>query len=116
MMDKTITLYHFENGKFIRSLIENCFYYDSNATNFNKTGLVSNDTFKVVINTSENIKIAEGKDIIVKGECEFEFNNESEKTQSESLKEFKTKHEYYTVNTASRNLFGGLSNIELSCK
>lgn len=116
MMDKTITLYHFKDGKFIRSVIENCFYYDSKSANFSKTGIINTDTFKVIISTNKDIEIKEGKDIVVKGICDFEFNNESEKTQSESLKEFNSKYESYTVTSASKNLFGGLSNIELSCK
>ncbi len=116
MMDKIITLYHFENGKFTRSIIENCFYYDSKSASLNKTGMISTDTFKVIISTSEDMKINEGQDIVVKGTCDFEFNNTSEQKQSESLKEFRTRYEYYTVSSVAKNLFGGLSNIELSCK
>lgn len=93
MMNKTITLYHFENGKFIKSIIENCFYYDSKSASLSKTGMMNTDTFKVIISTNQDIKIKEGKDIVVKGICDFEFNNESEKTQSESLREFNSKYE-----------------------
>lgn len=115
MLDKEITLYHYENGAYIRQYISNAFYYDVDITTVSKMGSQTNITFIVIINTDTDIAINTGKDIVVKGTSDFEFDNTSEETISKSLKELKGQSEVYTVKGVDRNLFGGLSNIKLSC-
>lgn len=115
MLDKVITLYHYENGAYTRRVISDTFYYDVDITTVSKMGSQTNITFVVIINTYTDIAINTGKDIVVKGESDFVFDNTSEETVSKSLKELKGRTEIYTVKGVDKNLFGGLSNIKLSC-
>lgn len=115
MLDKIITLYHFENGAYKKQVIQNTFYYDVDITTVSKMGSQTNITFIAIINTDTDIAINTGKDIVVKDESDFEFDNTSEQTIAQSLKELKALMPIYTVKGVDKNLFGGLSNIKLSC-
>lgn len=115
MLDKEITLYHYENGAYTKQVISNTFYYDVDITTVSKMGSQTNITFIVIINTNTDIDISTGKDIVVKGKSDFEFDNTSESTIAKSLKELKEQSRIYTIKGVDRNLFGGLSNIKLSC-
>lgn len=71
---------------------------------------------RVIIDTATDIDIHEGYDIVVKGECDIEIDNTSESTVATSLKALKKAVETWTVSSKSTNLYGGLPNIDLSCK
>lgn len=111
MFNHIITWYH--NGT--KRIIDKCFYHEGRSYTMGKAEIGMHDTFKVIIPTLEDVPFEAG-DIIVKGECDFEFDTASEATLSASLKELKSAHHIYTIQNITRNLFGGNSNIELSCK
>ena len=58
------------------------------------------------------------QDIIVKGECNFIFDNSSDRSVSESLKSLRDKYEIHTVMSIDRLLYGpaDLQHIKVSAR
>ena len=58
------------------------------------------------------------QDLIVKGYCDFEFNNTDQKTVSESMKEFNKSFSYNTIMTIDIKDYGAkrLQHIKISGK
>lgn len=110
MFEDTVTIYHFnKDGSYERAVLENVYWDECKKSNTIKSGMTNTDTVTVIIPTFEDIQINEGKDLIVKGVCEF---NGTEKVLKSLCEEYNAK----TITTIDRHLHGGLSNIELSCK
>ena len=110
MFEDKVTIYHLKkDGSYERTIIENVYWDECKKSNTLKSGMTNTDSVKVIIPTSKNIRIEEGKDLIVKGICEF---NGNEKV----LKNLCEKYNAKTITIVDKHLHGGLSNIELSCK
>lgn len=116
MFPDLITVYHYVDGQYVRGVISGCFCYDTKQSTLNRTGMQNTDTFVVVIDTMIDMAFSEGYDMVVNGECNFEIDNTSEATISNSIKELKTNHDVYTISSVERNLYGDIPNIKLSCK
>lgn len=109
MFEDTITLYHFTNDSYIRTVIKNVYWDEVSIGNVLKSGLTNADSIRIIIPTKIDILISEGRDLIVKGECEFVGLENIKRTLCE-------QYNAYTVSKVDRKLHGDLSNIEISCK
>ena len=56
------------------------------------------------------------KDMLVKGVCNFEFDNSSQKAVADSFEKFKKKHSFVTVMSVDDCTFGSLKHWEVSAK
>lgn len=98
-----------QDGKFTRKAIKEVFWQESKQSNIEKTGLSSADAIKVFIpklSMPEGVKFTTGKDLILWGIIDFEFDNTSSQTISNSLKGLKALHDVYTVSVADGKLYG----------
>ena len=109
MFEDTITLYHFTSDGYVRTAIKNVYWDEVSIGNVLKSGLTNADSIRIIIPTKTDIQISEGKDLIVKGECEFVDKENVKRTLCE-------QYNAYTVSKVDRKLHGDLSNIEISCK
>lgn len=115
-----MTLYMFNGIGYDRQYIEHVFWQESERTNMLKTGLQNADGVFIVIPKKEapELNMTPQKDIAVKGKCLIEFDNTSEQTVSQSMKELKKAADIHTVTTAESKLYGSecMQHYELSCK
>lgn len=112
-----VTLYRLIGGVYVRS-IHNAFYTENKISNFEKTGLSTCDTAKVIIaHSGVDLSFTTGKDYIVNGECPLLIDNATQQTLSESLKRLK-EYGFLTITSADAKLFGSADmwNYQLSCK
>lgn len=109
MFQDTITLYHFTNDGYVRSVINNVYWDEVGIGNVLKSGLTNADSIRIIIPTQNDIEISAGKDLIVKGECEFVGTGNAKRTLCE-------QYNAYTVSKVDRKFHGTLSNMEISCK
>ncbi len=109
MFRDKITLYHFKNDGYKRTVISNVFWDEESIGNTLKSGLINADSIRIIIPTRLDIEISPGKDLIVKGECKFTNKENVKRTLCE-------EYNAYTVSKVDKKLHGGLSNIEISCK
>ncbi len=109
MFNDTITLYHFTEDSYIRTVISNVYWDGVSIGNVLKSGLTNADSIRIIIPTQNDIEISEGKDLIVKGKCDFVGTENVKRTLCEQYKA-------YTVSKVDKKLHGDLSNIEISCK
>lgn len=109
MFQDIITLYHFTSEDYARTVIRNVYWDEVSIGNVLKSGLTNADSIRIIIPTKSDIVISEGKDLIVKGECEFVGTETVKRTLCE-------KYNAYTVSKVDKKLHGDLSNIEISCK
>lgn len=109
MFEDTITLYHFTNNGYIRTVINNVYWDEVGIGNVLKSGLTNADSIRIIVPTQNDISISEGKDLIIKGECGFVGTDNVKRILCE-------QHNAYTVSKVDKKLHGNLSNIEISCK
>lgn len=94
---------------YTRKVIQGVFWQEVKQSNIEKTGLASADSVKVFIpaeNAPEGLRFNTGKDLIIKGVVETEFDNTSVQTISASLTALKASHDVYTVSVADGKLYG----------
>lgn len=117
-----ITLYSYTDGKYTRYPIIGVFWDDVKQSNITKSGMSTADSVKIFIpvdNLPGGIKFTTGKDWIVKGITEFEFDNTSSQTISESTKELKATNDKVVILTVvDEKLYGSprMQHVQLSCK
>jgi hypothetical protein len=115
-----VTIYHFEDNKYLRSVYDHCFWEEDQAANIKKSGLTSIDSLYVSIPLSEaqTLVIKKGKDLIINGDVNFEFDNTSQATQSSSLNNLRANHDVFTINSYSKKDHGSprMRHWELSGK
>lgn len=109
MFEDTITLYHFTNNSYVRTVISNAYWDEVGIGNVLKSGLTNADSIRIIVPTQNDMEISEGKDLIVKGKCEFVDTENVKRTLCE-------QYNAYTVSKVDKKLHGNLSNIEISCK
>lgn len=103
-----VTIYHLGANGYERNVYDGCFWEDDQAAKIAKTGLSSADSLYVSIplNNAPNLEINKGKDYIIQGEIDVEFDNTSQAVQSASLKALKASHEVFTITTVSKKNHG----------
>lgn len=136
--DTTLTLYRFNGKGFDRLIIPHCHWQECKAANVLKSGLQNADgiviyiPLKALVLTPDKLllpskhlflnadisPINPSQDIIVKGECNFIFDNSSDSSVSESLKTLRNKYEIHTVMSIDRLLYGpaDLQHIKVSAR
>lgn len=114
------TIYFNRDGKYIRQAVQDVFWSDSKQANVLKSGLTAADSVKVMIpvSSADNLVFTAGKDIILKGIIELEFDNTSSQTISTSRKDLDALGTAYTVSSADDKRYGSenLQHWDLSCK
>lgn len=114
-----MTLYHWNGSGYERKVVEKIFWDNTKISNITKTGRTDSDSVKILVPASSaELSVTTGKDLVVKGKCEAEFDNTSQSTISESLKKLKAENEVFTISSIDEKLYGSprMQHYELSCK
>lgn len=112
------TLYRYDKatGGFTRHLIERVYWRENKAGNILKSGLQAVDSTTVYLYSDAVVPSAPAKDMLVKGSCDFVFNNTSPQTILQSMNDFRAAYSAVTVMSVDNYMFGGLPHIEVSAK
>lgn len=121
--DVTLYLYSKDGKveKYTRRPVEGVYWEDVKQSTFLKTGQRDACSVLLVIpleSLEEPVKFAQGKDLVVKEIVEDEIDCSSQEAMSKSLALLKKEHEYVTVTTVDKHLYGSVSmqHYELSCR
>lgn len=112
----SITYYSHTDKGYLRHYIEEAFIMSDTQNSVSKDGSTRNDSLKIYIPAEQTKGIVfKNKDLVVKGLCETEFDNESDKGMSDSLKELKRSTKVYEVYQVSDKLYGSknMQHIEI---
>lgn len=132
------TLYLFNGVGYDRFVVPHCHYQENKADNVLKSGMQNADSVTVYIPldclviTPDNtlypaIDLFPGKlnmpnrpaqDMLVKGECDFVFDNTDQKSVSESMKRFRSSFDFHTIMSVDIKDYGSksLRHIKISGK
>lgn len=116
MLDNECCTLFLKNGNgFDPYFIERCHWQESKASNVLRSGLQNADGITVyffestidddlinVLNSRRNA----AQDIIIKGECNFTFDNSTQQTAAQSLKTLNSEYDVHTVMSIDRLLYG----------
>ena len=115
-----MTLYSWNGSGYDRKVIEGVFWEESQISKTEKTGMVNADSVSIYIpyENAPDLQITTGKDMVIHGVHDFEFDNTSDATLSTKMKELKKEHDIHTVSACDSKLYGSeeLWHYELSCK
>jgi hypothetical protein len=118
-----ITLYSCsKDGKYTRSVIHKVFWDDVKQSNIIRSGLTTADSVKIFIpvkNMPFRVKFTTGKDLVIKGITEFEFDNTSQQTISASLATLKASYDrVVTISVVDNKTYGSpsMQHYKISCK
>lgn len=114
--DCTLYLFYKKTGGFTRHIINGVYWRENKAGNVLKSGLQTADSTTIYLYSDEIKPLTVSKDMLVKGFCDFEFDNTSPQTISESMKSFRNTYNFVTVMSIDNYMFGGLPHIEISAK
>ena len=98
--------------KFTRRVVKNVYWEDVDNATFLKTGQRGSCTALVMLpfsSVGKAINLTKGKDLIVKGVIDFEFDNTSQATISEGIAKLKTNHKALTLVSVDERLYGSKS-------
>lgn len=113
----SVTYYSHTDIGFLRHYIEDVFVMSDTQDSVSKDGSTRNDNLKIYI-PAEQAKgiVFKVKDLVVKRLCEVEFDNQSDKGISDSLKELKRSTRVYEVYQVTEKLYGSknMQHIELA--
>lgn len=98
--------------KFTRQVVRNVYWEDVDNATFLKTGQRGSCTALVMVPLSsleEAINFTKGKDLMVKGDIDFEFDNASQAAISEGIAKLKTNYKALTLVSVDERLYGSKS-------
>lgn len=98
--------------KFTRQVVRNVYWEDVDNATFLKTGQRGSCTALVMVplgSLSGNINFTKGKDLMVKGVIDFEFDNASQAAISEGIAKLKTNYKALTLVSVDERLYGSKS-------
>lgn len=112
------TLYRYDSSTqgYERFFIPDVYWQESKAGNILKSGLNNAYSTTIYIYSQCNLPKTPAKDMLVKGLCPFEFDNASQKTISESMKEFRSLYAFVTVESIDNCFYGSLPHFEISAQ
>ena len=127
LTNENCTLYLKDGNGFVRHYIPKCHWQESKASNVLKSGLQNADGVTVYIFAKDigvDLKTAllarksAAQDIIVRGECSFDFDNSSSQSASENLKALNIQADVHTVMSIDRLLYGSaeLQHFKISAR
>lgn len=108
------TLY--EKNTFTRHVFKDVFFYDGRGQKTTKTGgeTVGEVSVHIYGCCHDNSYRPRAGDMLVEGECTFEFDVSNEKAVSESWSEFRKSYpEFVTIKTVNRKVYGFLPDYEI---
>ena len=96
------TLYNFNGIGYDRHYISAVMWVENRALKVGKQGLLPTDGIQVYIppKNAPQVKYEATRDMLVKGRCNFVFDNTSQQTVSESMKQFRVEYPDFVVITA----------------
>ena len=127
MRNEDCTLFLKNGNGFDSVYIPRCHWQESKASNVIKSGLQNADGITVYIfvedidddikHTLETRRNA-AQDVIVKGECNFTFDNSTPQTAAQSLKTLNAEYDVHTIMSIDRLLYGSpdLQHFKLSAR
>lgn len=91
--------------------IPECHWVENLSSDVSKTGQTKSDTVTVYIPSEYSAFAPKNtdRDMVVKGKCDFVFDNTDDKTVSESMREFRKQHKFFTVKEIDSKLYS--SNV-----
>lgn len=98
--------------KFKRQVVKNVYWEDVDNVTFLKTGQRGSCMALIMVPLSSLegvVNFAKGKDLMVKGVIDFEFDNTSQATISEGIVKLKTNHKVLTLVSVDERLYGSKS-------
>ena len=98
--------------KFTRQIVKNVYWEDVDNVTFLKTGQRGSCMALIMVPLSSLegvVNFAKGKDLMVKGVIDFEFDNTSQATISEGIVKLKTNHKVLTLVSVDERLYGSKS-------
>lgn len=98
--------------KFKRRVVKNVYWEDVDNATFLKTGQRGSCTALVMIPLSSldgAVDFTKGKDLMIKGVVDFEFDNTSQATISEGIARLKTNYKALTLVSVDERLYGSKS-------
>jgi len=114
--DCTLYRYNKATQGYDRYFIQGVYWSENKAGNVLKSGLQSADSTTVYIYNDYVLPETPTKDMLVKGDCRFVFDNASPQTVSASMKEFSKLYCFVTVTSIDNCFFGSLPHFEISAK
>ena len=118
LTNESCTLYIKSGNGFDRWYIPRCQWQESKAANVLKSGMTNADGLTVYIfekdisgelKTLLSARRHAAEDMIVRGECNFTFDNTTPQSASQSLKAFNAAYDAHTVMTLDKLIYGGES-------
>lgn len=93
--------------------IPECHWVENLSSDVLKTGQTKSDTVTVYIPSEYSAFAPKStdRDMVVKGKCDFVFDNTDDKTVSESMREFRKQHKCFTVKEIDSKLYIYSSNV-----
>lgn len=114
--DCTLYRYNAETEGYDRFFIPSVYWHESKGGNTLKSGLQSVHSTTVYVYDKDTLPQTPTKDLLVKGNCSFTFDNSSPKSISESFAKFRKQHKFVTVMSVDDCFFGGLPHCEITAK
>ncbi len=116
--DCTVYRYNKLTQGFDRLYIPAVMWQESKASNVAKSGMQSSGVVSVFIDSAyaRSAPQTTAKDMLVKGNCPFEFDNRDEQSISNSMKAFRAEYSFVTVASIADYLFGSLPHVEITAK
>lgn len=116
------TLYHSNSTGYDRYYISAVMWQENRALKIDKQGLLTSDDITIYIpsKNAPQVEFKATKDILVKGNCTFEFNNSTQQTVSESMKQFRSRYpEFVVINAVADKQYSvnaDLNHIKLTAR
>lgn len=102
----------YEKDSYKRHFIKSVYWNDSRGQTVTKNGIQVADSVSVYLYSDKYIPKA--GDIIIRGNTDFEFDNSTQKSASESMKKFREIYpDFAVVKSVNNYMFGGLPHIEI---
>lgn len=116
--DCTVYRYNSDTQGFDRIYIPAVMWQESKAANILKSGLQSADSTIIYMDKAyaEKAPKTPAKDMLVKGNCLFCFDNTSPQKISESMRAFTKAHSFVTASSIDEKLYGNLQHIKVSAR
>lgn len=114
-MNESCTVFLKNGNGFDRFFVPNCHWQESEASNVLKSGLQNADGITVYVlkkdisaelETALRARKKAAQDIIIKGECNFTFDNSTQQKVSESLRALNADNDTHTIMSIDRLLYG----------
>ena len=110
----------YEKDTFKKHVFKDVHYCDNRGEVYSKDGVKVKGDVNIhiyAVNNTDFSYFPQLGDIVVLGECDFEFDTTSEKNISESMAEFRQLYpDYSSVNASSRKVYGSLPDYVIASR